>query len=258
MGERSFNVCDRTDGFWERIGTGRWEPNTEAALSRLTRNDVFIDIGAWIGWTTLTAAAYGASVIAFEPDPISRVELERNIRANPGFDVTVLPVALSDKTESRQLTAPYVLGDSMGSIVRPSRARPGGRAVDVAVEDVRCWLPRFTAARLIKIDTEGSEYRIVPPMRQWLVAHKPDLMLSLHTSHLSGILKVLPKGSRGATHRIVAHAIRRKLRWLADVYPRCFVASETRIWEPVTKDVFNKKLDYPGEMEIYLTTRDWP
>jgi FkbM family methyltransferase len=112
-------------------------------LSRLRKGDLFIDIGAWIGWTTLAAAAHGATVMAFEPDPASRAQLKSNIAADQRFDVTGVPIARSDKDGTVQFTAAFELGDSMGSIVRHSRNCESDRAATVQVEDVHRWLPKF-------------------------------------------------------------------------------------------------------------------
>jgi len=58
--------------FWERFDQGLWEPRTLQKLSALRDGDLFVDIGAWIGPTTLAAAVNGARVLAFEPDPVAR------------------------------------------------------------------------------------------------------------------------------------------------------------------------------------------
>jgi len=104
--------------FWDRFDRGLWEPQTLRKLCALTEGDLFVDIGAWIGPTALTAAVNGARVLAFEPDPVARQELEDNVKANPGVNVTVYPIALSDREGVFRLTAHDWLGDSMSSLAR--------------------------------------------------------------------------------------------------------------------------------------------
>lgn len=251
---RCFTAKDRDDGLWDKIESGAWEPNTGQILAELEPGDLFIDIGAWIGWTTLIGASHGATVLAFEPDPVSRNELEENIAANPGIAVTVVPAALSNRSGERQLTAPYTLGDSMGSIVRRSRAKPGHRATVVRVDDVRGWLPEFDGARLVKIDTEGAEYQIVPAMREWLTLNGPDLMLSLHTYHLDGMIRRLPVSVRGIALRLATVVLRRRLLWLARLYPSKFVALDG-VWKPLTRRELWATLARPGDIEVLLRGR---
>ena len=77
---------------------------------------MFIDVGAWIGPMTLVAAACGARVVAYEPDPTAADELAANVALNPGFDVTVERVALWTSTGTRQFRGgPAGLGESMSS-----------------------------------------------------------------------------------------------------------------------------------------------
>ena len=50
-----------------------------------------------------------------------------------------------------------------------------------SVETVDVWRvpPQLEEARIVKIDIEGGEYALLPPMRTWLRKHRPDLILSL-------------------------------------------------------------------------------
>ena len=79
--------------FWDVVQNGQWEPKTFAIIERHCSPDhVFIDIGAWIGPTTLFAAGIAKHVYAVEPDPVSVVALKKNIALNAGFShkITVL------------------------------------------------------------------------------------------------------------------------------------------------------------------------
>src|SRR5262245_36198270 len=66
------------------VHSGEYEP-TETQLVRqvLKEGDVFIDVGANIGWFTVHAAKLvgeKGQVIAFEPEPSNLAMLERNVR----------------------------------------------------------------------------------------------------------------------------------------------------------------------------------
>jgi FkbM family methyltransferase len=252
IADRTFTVHESERSGWDNLATGVREPCTVEALSRLTDGDVFIDIGAYIGATALIAASHGATVVAFEPDPVASAELEANVAANPDFSVAVHRVALSDRSGTRQLTAPYVLGDSMSSIARKSRAKASNRAVEVTVDDVRKWLPEFGAARLVKMDVEGGEYRLLPAMRPWLTQQHPDLLLSLHTYHLSGVVNRLPKILRKAAWRATAVTLRARLHWLGSLYVSRQIATKEG-WKPLSRQEFRQRLNQPGEFELLLS-----
>jgi hypothetical protein len=123
----------------------------------------------------------------------------------------------------------------------------------VDVDDVRRWLPEFDGARLVKIDTEGAEYRILPAMRKWISEYRPDLLLSVHTYHLEGMLDRLPNQVRRASLQAATVALRTRLRWLGTVYPYHAIAVEKN-WRPLSAAEFRRALNRPGEMEFFLHT----
>ena len=117
VGERTFNVVSgHHDRFWDTC-EGGWEATTFDVLTdRLSTGSTFVDVGSWIGPMTLVAAACGAKVVAYEPDPGAADELTENLAANPDFDVDVRRVALWTSTGHRELRGgPVGLGESMSS-----------------------------------------------------------------------------------------------------------------------------------------------
>ena len=60
-----------------------WEVHTHKILEKfLDSNHSFIDIGAFIGPTTLYGAFIAKKVYAIEPDPIAFNELKKNVLLN--------------------------------------------------------------------------------------------------------------------------------------------------------------------------------
>ena len=100
---------------WFRTGHGRlfWrtrhsfysEPETNAWIKSFSKNDVFFDIGANIGFYSLLASkCIGTKVYAFEPDLMnSRLLYENIIKNNVSDLVTLIPVALSNKNYCAKL-----------------------------------------------------------------------------------------------------------------------------------------------------------
>lgn len=151
----------------------------------LRPRDVLVDIGAWIGPTVLYAAAKGAQVHAFEPDPVAFKWLVASIAANQGFEsrVTLYNAALSDSVGSiplytRSNSGDPKLGNSESSFFSDGRA-PEATAQTLRADEMLSRNP-LNSARLIKIDIEGAEYIVIPNIRPILESRKPTVYLSLH------------------------------------------------------------------------------
>lgn len=195
-------VADAQPTFWEKVSRGAWEPEATAAIARLCAPGVaFVDIGAWVGPTALLAAACGATVTAFEPDPAARAGLEANLRANPalGARIAVHPAALSARDGVATMRARRKPGDSMSSLVAGS-----GEGWEVRVLSPASLLTLVppAASRVLKIDIEGGEYAalaspeaavlVAPPTRAAIVAFHPRLVAAP------------PEETAAATDRILA------------------------------------------------------
>ncbi len=205
VGGRTFNVvAGRHDTFWDTCESG-WEATTfDVLTSRLGPGSTFVDVGSWIGPMTLVAAACGARVVAYEPDPTAADELAENVAANPGFDVEVRRVALWTSTGHRSLRGgPVGLGESMSSF--SGRAGRIG-STTVATIDGRDAATSWPADALVKIDVEGAEYRLVPRLRPFVVA-RPTIVLSVHAYDVRASLAGWPSPVRRIVHH-VRHAVR--------------------------------------------------
>ncbi|MFM7445052.1 MAG: FkbM family methyltransferase, partial [Tabrizicola sp.] len=88
LGEWSFQVDPRPHHrFWKRVNSGAWEPETYAIFDRhIDDRTLFLDIGAWIGSTSLYGAQLAQRCVAFEPDPVAFAELSRNVDQNRQAD----------------------------------------------------------------------------------------------------------------------------------------------------------------------------
>jgi FkbM family methyltransferase len=82
------------------MAQGRFEPDEVALVKRLLgHSDVFINIGANVGYYCCLALVHNKPVIAVEPVPANLQVLYRNLRANGGAQrAEVHPVALGSAT----------------------------------------------------------------------------------------------------------------------------------------------------------------
>lgn len=191
--------------FWQKMNSGEWESGTLSVLrEHLTRNTKFLDIGAWIGPTGLTAAAIGARVVVFEPDPVAYKHLLANIALNPELagQIEVHNAAAWISDGQRRLgSGRFGFGDSMSSFATESENGVIVQTVDVAK----------LHGDFVKIDVEGAEYDIIPRAASTLLKNRPPLLLATH-----GV-------SGGARNRMTQSCRMAKLLWSIRGYRRKFL-----------------------------------
>jgi FkbM family methyltransferase len=187
--DRPLDIADRQPTFWARVEAGTWEPGLLALLAdRLRPGTTFIDLGAWVGPTSLIAAAHEAQVIALEADPAAIDQFQANLAANPDIarKVALLPVAISAHATPLRMAPRRKPGDSMSSALLAGAdgtwTVPAITPADLAV------LCANAADVVIKLDIEGGEYDILPAMAPLLAPRHagptPDLVISFHQREL--------------------------------------------------------------------------
>ncbi|MFN8664229.1 MAG: FkbM family methyltransferase [Thermomicrobiales bacterium] len=129
----------------------------------------FVDVGAWIGPTSLYAAALGANVTAFECDPTALEHLRENISVNPDLAprIKVIPAGLA--AEDGPFTLHSTNWGNSESTVFPIVERK--RTAELLTKSVEveglsiCQALEPTGSKiqvaLIKIDVEGAEYNLL-------------------------------------------------------------------------------------------------
>jgi FkbM family methyltransferase len=145
--------------------TGQWESFETALVQRLLRpGDVFLDIGANIGWYTLIAATIvgpTGRVHAFEPSHENFALLRRNVAHNRLRNVVLKNAAVADVSGRGTLfLSPDNLGDHR--LYQSAQERPAEPVQTVSLADY--FSKRSDKVRLIKLDTQGSEARIFAGM----------------------------------------------------------------------------------------------
>lgn len=121
--------------------------------------DIVIDIGGHIGAFAVECAIRGASVKVYEPDKDNFEMLKANIGANNFQDkITAYNVAVSNKSGTSKL---YMDAKNAGShsILKSCVDHESGQFIEVktiAVSDVL-----ENGCKLLKLDCEGSEYKIL-------------------------------------------------------------------------------------------------
>ena len=153
---------------------GVWEPAiTRYLLDRLAEGDIFIDVGANIGYYTLLASrCVGASGRVFAIEAASRTHstLQRNILQNNAGNVTAFHLAVSDAPGQ----VPVWLneeGDLAGTttlshVGERRRALTLVETVEARVLEQIVDAQIIRKARFIKIDVEGAEWAVIKSLAE--------------------------------------------------------------------------------------------
>lgn len=165
VGGHRFRFCEAgrspQHGWAGRVHRRTWEPEVIECFSKALRpGDVVFDVGAYVGpYTLLASRVVGPSghVYAFEPDPVARSLLERNVGVNQALNVSVLPYAVG-ACDGWGSLAYGVLGDSATRITAADDAGSTG----VAIVSLRTFCrQRNVRPDVIKIDVEGGEVDVL-------------------------------------------------------------------------------------------------
>jgi FkbM family methyltransferase len=171
--------------------SGIWEPHVTAVIRSVLRpGDVFVDVGANIGYFTLLAARLVGSsgrVHALEPSEGTYAKLVANLELNDLANVVPECVA-AGATSGEATFRDVVEGTNTGaSSLRSDPERGWGvrRAVPVTVP-LRTLAevvpePDWPRLRRVKIDVEGYESDVLAGLEPILAAgHRPAVAVELH------------------------------------------------------------------------------
>jgi FkbM family methyltransferase len=149
--------------------------------------DVFVDVGANVGFFTCLARANGKAVVAVEPFPLNVRSLVRNAAANGWTDLEVHPVALADRAGNGTLYGRDTLASRVEGWAAPGD--PWRQQVSLSTLDTLL-AGRFAGQRIaVKIDVEGGEFDLLRGAAETL-ARRPSpvwsVEISFHENHPSG------------------------------------------------------------------------
>ena len=172
-------VGRRPHVWWaQRAYRQSWEQAVIAFFAETLRpGDTVLDIGAYVGPYALLASRLvgrDGHVYAFEPDPVARALLIRNVAANSAENVTVLPWAVADRLGTVWLDSGS-LGNANTAITPVSGQI---RASTVTLASF-CQQLELTPD-LIKIDVEGGEAEIVTDEATEVLRRARAVVIEVH------------------------------------------------------------------------------
>jgi FkbM family methyltransferase len=164
-----------------RVGVAAGNIRVQRLIDVATRpGDIFVDVGAHIGYNTLYAASKVRSrgaVYALEPAPDNRAILESNIAANGLTNVTVLPFAAGADASEREF---FLRGpaSAVNSLTPDSFYAPVTSSIRVRVAPLDALIAG--EPDVVKIDVEGAELDVLAGMRRILQLRGIRLIVEWH------------------------------------------------------------------------------
>lgn len=163
--------------------SGTFEPEeTELMRNYLSNADVFVDIGANIGFYTCLARSMSKAVVSVEPLNQNLRSLYRNLIENGWDDVEVWPLGLAEKSGIMTIYG----GGTGASLLEGWAGFSSAYNQTISVFTLDMLLgSRFDGKRMvIKVDVEGAEYGVLggaqntirrSPKPAWLVEITLDI-----------------------------------------------------------------------------------
>jgi FkbM family methyltransferase len=157
----------------DRVGLSKDEISVLRAFYRIADTigiKTFVDVGAHVGYYTIRMSKRSENVIAFEPNPMNRAKLQKNVELNELENVTIYPYALG---EARYKSKLY-LADSSSTLLEGYQRGPAVEVDVVPLDEV------IEKADLIKIDVEGYEWKVIQGAEKLILAQRPILEIEHH------------------------------------------------------------------------------
>jgi FkbM family methyltransferase len=149
--------------------------------------DVFLDLGANIGYFSLLVANNSPSVkvISFEPVADLFQNMNNNISLNNIKNISTINVAVGEINEEKELfvSAPDNMG--MSSFKQPENYSGKNERVKVVTIDDWFKTSGLTRIDIIKLDIEGSELAALKGMKEVLQEQKAVLIVEINPGTLS-------------------------------------------------------------------------
>ncbi|TAH01559.1 MAG: FkbM family methyltransferase [Sphingobacteriales bacterium] len=147
--------------------------------------DTVLDIGANIGVHSLNLSKMvgkSGSVYSFEPIPFLRDKLNRNISLNRFSNINIMPFALSDSNYTIK-TAFSQNGNNGTFFIQNDDS--GETEINCVKGDDWANQQQITNLKLIKIDVEGFEYKVITGLKETINKYKPVIFFEYDTNYIS-------------------------------------------------------------------------
>jgi FkbM family methyltransferase len=151
---------------------------TRLIRNTLGRNDVFLDIGANVGYFTMLAWSMvkgGGKVLAFEPNPQNLQLMYSSVQRNCAEKIEIYPYAVSNAAGILRFTT---VGSNGGVVTKESKYQRHFLLVQaVVLDEILKHEPRLD---LVKIDIEAHEPFALQGMVELIKKYRPKIITEYH------------------------------------------------------------------------------
>jgi len=150
----------------QRIALGKYEPYlTNLILEKVNKGDVFVDVGANIGYYSLLAAKKGARVYAIEPEEKNLAVLEKNVKENNlEENIKLVKAGAGEKKGWAEIRK------SESNFGAHKLKKGGGKVKIIRLDDLI-----KEKVNVMKIDVEGMEAEVVKGAQKLIKKWKPTI-----------------------------------------------------------------------------------
>tara|TARA_B100000686_G_scaffold346768_1_gene434085 strand:+ start:856 stop:1674 length:819 start_codon:yes stop_codon:yes gene_type:complete len=177
--------------YWDKVNRGKWEPNTFSVFdTNINNQTLFIDVGGWIGPTSLYGSQLAKKTLTLEPDPVAYIRLKENLNLNTFLKnkLKLFNVALWHKETSISLAPSDKFGDSTSSVLKVNKVYEKNistnKSFSVKTMTFRKLLKHIDLKEyqkvFVKIDIEGAEYFLFDFLLKNLLEVQASFLVSTH------------------------------------------------------------------------------
>ncbi|MDB0037791.1 FkbM family methyltransferase [bacterium] len=161
--------------------TGTYEQGTLFMLSNLlTKNGVFVDVGANIGLMSIFASLIvkdAGKVFSFEPNPATFDILNKNIGLNNLSNVQTVPYGVGSVPKSTKIYDRWDAGRGSATLIKPDFDTDSYNIDIVTLSDY--FKDKDCAIDVIKIDIEGYELEALKGAKKVIEEKSPILIVEI-------------------------------------------------------------------------------
>jgi FkbM family methyltransferase len=167
---------------------GTYEHGTLSILKKnLCEGDIFFDIGANIGWISCVVSGFvgkSGKVYAFEPHPRIYEIFKNNIKINNINNIFTYNIALGSKIYKTKIYDIPNMNRGSASLISPTGIKKDGFKINVTTIDSLIENGQIPIPKLIKIDVEGFELKVLKGAKKLLKnSQAPIICLEYSTLH---------------------------------------------------------------------------
>jgi FkbM family methyltransferase len=187
--ENFFMLLNPTEHIQQQLfWYGYYEKEVGALLKEIVRpDDVFLDLGANIGYFSLLIASNSSSVriISFEPVKDLFQDMNDNISLNNIRNISTINATVGEMNVEKELFVSASDNSGMSSFHQPENY--SGKKERVKVVAIDDWFKTSGLSKIdiIKLDIEGSELAALKGMKEVLQKQRPVLIVEVNPETLS-------------------------------------------------------------------------